>query len=155
MWSEQGRKATGEIESLTTKRRRYVQDRSARTNLSWCLPVNSFKIVCIVAKHARRVLCWQWEGCRKIFEALSTSLVVVEVRRPARGKLTAILMRGEALMPTMMRRNANTVLQARFPHLREEVDELTWDVTCNPCRCSGRFNDKKDLGTWWLCWSID
>jgi hypothetical protein len=31
---EQGQKATGEIKPLTTKRRRYVQDRSARTNLS-------------------------------------------------------------------------------------------------------------------------
>lgn len=60
-----------------------------------------------------------------MLKALSASLVVVEVRRPARGELTAILMRGEALMPTMMRRNANAVLQARFPHLREEVDELT------------------------------
>lgn len=29
-----------------------------------------------------------------------------------------MLMRGEALMPTMMRRSANVVLQARFPHMR-------------------------------------
>lgn len=29
-----------------------------------------------------------------------------------------MLMRGEALMPTMMRRSAYVVLQARFPHMR-------------------------------------
>lgn len=32
--SEQGRKATAEVNPLTTKSMRYVQDRSARTNLS-------------------------------------------------------------------------------------------------------------------------
>jgi hypothetical protein len=46
------------------------------------------------------------------------SFVSEKGEQPLGRERAAMLMRGEALMPTMMRRSANVVLQARFPHMR-------------------------------------